>query len=435
MSLILFAVAQNLQNIIQEQIQTLSTGGSSTAAALTTSASSSTVVTTSNASASTISSRANTSSTTTNGLLYGVPPPPPPPTATATAPAPASASTTSAAIPSSTSINSNAQAALMILLTAQTEPSLLQNPQVVSILQTLVNNSTASAPASNQDNKQNDINELLKDPSLASVFNRSEQQQRPALLDTPKTTSRPILLGNAPQPQQSQNENHFVDNNLLNNTQSLTQLLGSLNSERSDKTLTQPVPAQQPPQPLPPPQPQQPLLANPPPPTSYSGYYQAPQAAASVASQRPVLLDGTSGSLMGFAPYSNQFLLQPQQPPPQQLYMQPQQMLLQGFPQIPAQQAYIGAPNMAAFMGAVSAASATSTTYTPTPIGYHPTQTYASSETSTPPPPPQTQGLKRRINIPCSPEQSPEGTYVGQHSQGLGGHYASSYFSKKAKKY
>ena len=328
----------------------------------------------------------------------------------------------------------------MILLTAQTEPSLLQNPQVVSILQTLVNNSTAStAPASNQDNKQNDINELLKDPSLASVFNRSEQQQRPALLDTPKTTSRPILLGNAPpqppqqQPQQPQNETSFVDNNLLNNTQSLTQLLGSLNSP--EKTLPQPVPVQpQPPQPQP--QPQQPLLANPPPvPTSYSGYYQAPQA-ASVAPQRPVLLDGTSGSLMGFAPYSNQFLLQPQQPPPQQLYMQPQQMLLQGFPQIPAQQAYLGAPNMAAFMGAVSAASATSTTYTPTPIGYHPTQTYAASETSTPPPPPpQTQGLKRRINIPCSPEQSPEGTYVGQHSQGLGGHYASSYFSKKAKKY
>ena len=134
----------------------------------------------------------------------------------------------------------------MILLTAQMqsqsgEPSLLQNPQVVSILQTLVNNagsqpgvapsSAATAAPTTADNKQNDINELLKDPSLASVFNRNEHQQgqqsRPALLDTPKTTSRPILLGNAPN-----TENVLVDNSLLSNTQSLTQLLGVLSSDQ-----------------------------------------------------------------------------------------------------------------------------------------------------------------------------------------------------------
>ena len=55
---------------------------------------------------------------------------------------------------------------------------------------------------------------------------------------------------------------------------------------------------------------------------------------------------------------------------------------------------------------------------------------------ATPPPVHQAhQGLKRRLAIPPSPEQSPEGTYVGQHSQGIGGHYASSYLTKKAKKY
>ena len=103
------------------------------------------------------------------------------------------------------SISSNAQAALMILLTAQMqsqsgEPSVLQNPQVVSILQSLVNNA----------DKSSDMNELVKDPSLAAVFSPvgpagtgpgstiSLDANRPALLDTPKT--RPILLGNAPPP-------------------------------------------------------------------------------------------------------------------------------------------------------------------------------------------------------------------------------------------
>ena len=473
----IFAVAQNLQNIIQEQIQTLSTGTSTSnaavsasAAVLTTSASSNSTVTTSNASSSISNRPTAAASSTTNGLLYGVPPPPPP---AAPVTAPTASSTTP--IQSSSSINSNAQAALMILLTAQMqsqsgEPSLLQNPQVVSILQTLVNNAgspgvassvpssvaaaTSSSAPTTTDNKQNDINELLKDPSLASVFNRNEQQHqqsRPALLDTPKTTSRPILLGNAPN-----TENVLVDNSLLSNTQSLTQLLGVLSSEQQQpqkqpQQQQQQVQVHQPPppvatQPTAPQsvQQQQALLANPPP-TSYSGYY--PASAATVAAphqpqQRPVLLDGSSGSLMGFAPYStNQFLLQPQQPP-QQLYMQPQ-MLLQGFgpaaaASIQAQQAaYLGTPaNMAVPQFMVPT---TTSGYIPTPIGYHPSsqqppQHTFNNEAATPPQGHQ-QGLKRRLNIPPSPEQSPEGTYVGQHSQGIGGHYASSYFSKKAKKY
>lgn len=36
---------------------------------------------------------------------------------------------------------------------------------------------------------------------------------------------------------------------------------------------------------------------------------------------------------------------------------------------------------------------------------------------------------KRRL--PPSPEFSPKGDYIGQHSQGLGGHYADSYFKRK----
>ena len=42
-------------------------------------------------------------------------------------------------------------------------------------------------------------------------------------------------------------------------------------------------------------------------------------------------------------------------------------------------------------------------------------------------------GGKRKLPIPPSPEQSPEGPYIGQHSQGIGGHYADSYWRKRAK--
>merc|ERR1712012_1361205 len=41
-------------------------------------------------------------------------------------------------------------------------------------------------------------------------------------------------------------------------------------------------------------------------------------------------------------------------------------------------------------------------------------------------------GLKRKASIPASPEDSPQGPYIGQHSQGLGGHYADSYWQKKS---
>ena len=201
-------------------------------------------------------------------MLYGIPPPSTaltsvtssgqPTVQTATVP-------TAAASAATSSISSNAQAALMILLTAQMqsqsgEPSVLQNPQVVSILQTLVNNA----------DKSSDMNELVKDPSLAAVFSPvgpptaattgstiGLDANRPALLNTPKT--RPILLGNAP-PQSaapptiaSSNDGLTASitantpgglDNLLN-AQNLNQLLGSLNTTpthaEASKVAPQPV--------------------------------------------------------------------------------------------------------------------------------------------------------------------------------------------------
>lgn len=49
-------------------------------------------------------------------------------------------------------------------------------------------------------------------------------------------------------------------------------------------------------------------------------------------------------------------------------------------------------------------------------------------------PPSAATSLKRKASIPPSPEQSPQGPYIGQHSQGLGGHYADSYWHTKRQK-
>lgn len=47
-------------------------------------------------------------------------------------------------------------------------------------------------------------------------------------------------------------------------------------------------------------------------------------------------------------------------------------------------------------------------------------------QTPVPPPPKRTWS-----QLLPPPERSPEGCYVGQHSQGLGGHYADSYLKRK----
>ena len=41
-------------------------------------------------------------------------------------------------------------------------------------------------------------------------------------------------------------------------------------------------------------------------------------------------------------------------------------------------------------------------------------------------------GLKRKLAIPPGPESSPDGPFIGQHSQGIGGHYADSYWRNRS---
>ena len=350
----------------------------------------------------------------------------------------------------STVAPSNAQAALMILLTAQSEPSVLQNPQVVSVLQNLVSN--GEKPANSVE-----LNELTtKDPSLAAVFRspaavaETPSSMRPALLDTPK--SRPILLSNPIASINSSSASEVAAasstsancsslNDLLN-TQNLSQLLGSLNNSSS----TDVAKAQQPPASVTSHQQtthsQPPLIQAPQPSNMANGLY-----------QRPVVYHDGGQSLMGFpyaaAPYYIQAAPQQQQQQQQQhlqqqFFAQPQIFSLQGFPMVTQAAAFMAAPgqsvpsmqnmNLAAFMGTSAAPG--------TPIVSHnqmasmlypqPSSGYNSGYT-TPSPTQHQQGLKRRLTIPPSPEQSPDGPYIGQHSQGLGGHYASSYVNKKAK--
>ena len=319
----------------------------------------------------------------------------------------------------------------------------------------------------------------MKDPSLASVFrptntttanglnsNGLNSMARPALLDTPK--SRPILLSNPPPPPASTSntnslstEANSVTNNLNNllNAQNLNQLLGSLSNSSATASVSTGIPeiTSQPPPVVPcsvATQPQQALLGAIPTSLASNGLYhhhgqqqQQSQPQQQQQQQQPQL-HMSGQSLLGF-PYSasanpaatstNPFYIQQQ---PQQLYQQPQQPQLfglQGFTTSMVSNPQAAAAAAAAAFLNPNAMTFTNPNMTPSSImnslQHVPMTSYPNQQApigtgvySTP-----TQGLKRKFSIPPSPEQSPDGPYIGQHSQGLGGHYASSYLTKKAK--
>ncbi len=378
---LLFTVAQNLQTIIQDQIQSLSSGRPSPSR-----------------------QECVSSSGATTGVAKTTP------------------SAPNVALASTPAANSNAQAALMILLTAQMQSqtggdaSLLQNPQVVNVLQSLVGNGAATAQQS-----PSNINELLSNPALSPVFGG---QVAATMLDQMGEKKEGATVPSSP----------MVANNLNNllNTQNLNQLLGSLNaavpqsatsvstSSTVNPTLVktpstasfhqQQIQQQQ--QYLQ----QQHLVQQQPPPRPVllgdltpmaRPLLPAPTAAASLgppaAAAAPLLMAPPHGSLF-FAGLSAAFTQHQQQ-----LYPQQQQQM---FPQ-----SLLGY-NPAAFQFSPYAAAAA--------------PTVATTSTGFMTPPPTTLG-KRKLPIPPSPEQSPEGNYIGQHSQGLGGHYADSYWRKRSK--
>ena len=340
------------------------------------------------------------------------------------------------------------QAALMILLTAQRqsasgEISLLSQPEVVNVLQSLVNN---SEPASDPGVKTNPYSELLQIPSLGMALGVA-----PDTVPAPHSKSPPPVIAN--------------NMNLLTNTQSLTQLLGVISSKASS-TVDKPQTAA-------------------PVPVTYSLAKDStiPELAASVKpTMRPALMSMPPPPT---TQHLHQQLLQQQQQ--QQAQLQQQQQLFQQQHQqqlLQAQLAAVGQLQTIVTQPPLQFAPTPLYSMTPSPLltgqgmlldptSYAPLMpppltmlpavpgaqyllpqqqnsfdirppAFSSPPSNSPVPrinasspitsissTPSPGGLKRKASIPPSPEASPKGPYIGQHSQGLGGHYADSYWERK----
>jgi len=415
-------------------------------------------------------------------------------------------------------INSNAQAALMILLTAQRqaqtgENSLLHNPEVVNVLQSLV--CQANDPMKTD---MDPYAEIMSIPGITVALGQPPTQQVPVQLSYPAPTSaagwahQPQLISStkdrqvivtspnsgstSPSNPQGKSPPPIIANNLnlLSNAQSLNQLLGVISK-----------PIQSPP---PPPPTSQPKTSSAPPSITSAPQIQrqTPSPVNKIPNQqRPALLgDCPRPQIPSSQPPPNmqqqlaqhanmQHLLQVGQQQQQQLlhaqmtavgqmqaasqlqmsqqlagYYPQYQQLQQGpflIPSIPGLP-MTGPPHAGFFiqppqqfgananlMGALginnqgllagqtipmSLPSMNSNSYqimppmtspvrSPIPRISSPASSISSSASYTPSP----TSLKRKASIPASPESSPQGPYIGQHSQGLGGHYADSYWQQK----
>lgn len=413
--------------------------------------------------------------------------------------------------------NPHDQAALMILMAAQHQEeaekeggsSLLQNQEVVEVLQNLVCGSRG------QQQHENDVDpyaQLLSIPSLQVVLGHHQPQP-------PNNYS--AVNGNSPPPA-------IVNNlNLLNNTQTLNEMLGSLKSRSSEGQLDRVAPQQElqpvtkppliaetppdfsrPPPPLmppslatqpPPPQPTTKFLTPPPsmppmahsPPTSLPPPHSAlspllanpgmfvqattsqcqvsqsmmatnpmltsPPATAQMQLGSPFLnfpgLHGVPGLPGHYMPGLEGLLTPPIQHHPGlvQAMSSPQPTMffnpLTGgiFPGLSSNMAgLLQLPQLAVQHPSLAMPPPASPNLPPPPPIAPPSSRVVGLPSPPPPshPPPHhvitstPQAVKRKASIPPSPEESPEGRrYIGQHSQGLGGHYAESYWSNKRTKY
>lgn len=415
-------------------------------------------------------------------------------------------------------INANAQAALMILLTAQRqaqsgENSLLHNPEVVNVLQSLV--CQANDPMKPD---MDPYAEIMSIPGITVALGQPPTQQVPAPISYNVPTSaagwaKPPQLVNStkerqvivtspnpgstsPSNPQGKSPPPIIANNLnlLSNAQSLNQLLGVISK-----------PIQSPP---PPPPISQPKTSS-----ATTNITSIPQIQRQTPSpvnqiqnqQRPALLgdcprpqipsrqpppnmqqqlaqQANMQQLLQVGQHQQQQLLQAQMTAVGQMhaanqiqmnqqlagyYPQYQQLqqgpfLIPGLPGLPMTgppQAgfFIQPPQQfganANLMGALGITNQgllagqpipmslpsmntnsyqimppmTSPVRSPIPRISSPASSISSSSSYTPSP----TSLKRKASIPASPESSPQGPYIGQHSQGLGGHYADSYWQQK----
>ena len=386
-------------------------------------------------------------------------------------------------------LDPNAQAALMILLTAHQQAetgqqSILHNQEVVNVLQDLVCESQqprdpyaemmsipglqaalGQPPAPRGAGlpwSQNPVMPPAQPPpppfpphsapqttpiSSPPTFHASQCASNSASANSSSQTTFPPTSGGGP----LTSPPPLIANNLnlLSNTQTLNQLLSSLKG-RDSTDFTSPPPSLPPPPPavtsaplaMPPnapligrppfpnfayppptiPPPFQNILSGPslpflgPPPFSQLGPAQAPALLLNNGLQPGLVMPGM------LVPG-----LQVTGPPPAAIFMPPQPSQL-----IP----HISLPSL----GHVQPPPPHSVPQPGIPPPSLP-QPPAPRTVALPPPPhslPQTpspHSLKRKASILPSPEESPEGGYIGQHSQGLGGHYADSYWAKKRRRF
>jgi hypothetical protein len=420
--------------------------------------------------------------------------------------------------PDSLPDNPHDQAALMILMAAQHQEeadkesggtTLLHNQEVVEVLQNLV---CGTRSQHQQDEQADPYAELLRIPSLQvalghHVDTSQQNGHSSAFINHPvSTTSPPPAIAN--------------NLNLLNNTQTLNEMLGSLRARRSSGSqIDSGVPNQEikppnnppllgesppdfsrPPPPLvspslPPQQPPGTRFLSPPPPMPIAN--STPTSLPPPTAMSPLL---TNNGMFVQAP-SSQVTLAQSFMPPHSLFTSPTQMPFSspylgfspgaGIPGLPAGMYMPGlegllTPPLQQHPGLVQTLPTPPPTMFFNPLtggffpGFQPNMTQMpgllqvpaqlavqppsllmppppSPGLPLPPPPPPTSSvvglpsppqqhahfmastplsMKRKASILPNPEDSPEGRrYIGQHSQGLGGHYAESYWTHKRTKY
>ena len=323
----------------------------------------------------------------------------------------------------------------MILLTAQRqsaagESSLLSQPEVVNVLQSLVN----SAEAANDPGARNTnpYSELLQIPSLGVALGVT-----PDTAPAPHSKSPPPVIAN--------------NMNLLNNTQSLTQLLGVISSQPSssgDKPAPAPAPAKESSIPDMVTSVRPALMSMPPPQTTNQLQQQLiqqhQQQQAQLQQQQQILQQHQQQQLLQAQLAAvGQLQTVVSQPPLQfaapPLYSMTPSPLLMGqgmlmdptgmsalmppplmFPPVQGAQYLVPQQQQNAFDIRMPVLTS--------PPSNSPVARLTTSSSVTPSTP---VSLKRKASIPPSPEVSPKGPYIGQHSQGLGGHYADSYWERK----
>jgi len=418
--------------------------------------------------------------------------------------------------------NPHDQAALMILMAAQHQADkegacLLQNQEVVDVLQNLVcsRDEEGGGTADHCSPPQDPYAQLLKLPGLQMVLGEQQADSSQGRSDCVSTTTSPppIIANNL---------------NLLSNTQTLNEMLGSLtktntatNNQREvvpvlPTTNQQPLISESPDFSKPPPNllPPPPSIVPPPhptaaphslPPTPTQFLTPPPMPAVPSTAVATMTAVPTPAAMPGFA---NSGLMSPPQPTQHPL-PHPQQQQQPGLGHHPLLSPHFLTPAHSPIPGGAGVSSAYINMNLPTPPGVQtmalpgmyvpglsgldglltpPLQpqslfnnpglvyglpglvhgippmgsmlqlpspvlpaglppapmTHPAGLTVASAPPTSTmnlvtstpQGVKRKASIPPSPEDSPGGRpYIGQHSQGLGGHYADSYWNRKRAKY